>query len=150
MKDSSVIFCNLRHGVKLTVWNTSKHMNIRAVGDFLAKALEHFKHHRDVLKTDRYTAGNYSGPAMAGRRVLGSIQLMCRNEEGLTAALWTDVVISAYSSVNTVEQMLEELPVWQKAVEKEDGYLREVVGMLEKPGGDLLAMAAMIKHRLPA
>ncbi len=34
----------------------------------------------------------------------------------------------------------------RNVTEREDGYGRQVVGLLDKPDGDLLGLAAMLKH----
>lgn len=152
MKISDGIFCDLRHGVKLEVYSEPGKLNIQIVGDFLAKAMEHFKHHRDALKTDRYIGAPFCLTFRTGRgrkaERLATLQVTC--PEVLTAALWTDAVISAYTTVNTVEQMAEKIGVWKEAVAKEgqSQFLRDVVGMFEERGGDLRAMQAMLKHRL--
>jgi hypothetical protein len=83
--------------------------------------MKHFKHQR-TLETGIYTGRPYCGTAKEGRQVLGKMQLSCPNEDGLTAALWTDAVIDAYTNVSTVEKMLESLPEWQEAVKREDSY----------------------------
>jgi hypothetical protein len=157
MKVSDGIFCDLRHGVRLEVYSEPGKLKIQMVGDFLAKAMEHFKHHRDVLKTDRYRGGPFCLTFSIGRgkkkEPLATMQLLHRLKDGeppLKAALWTDAVISAYSTVNSVEQMVERLATWQQAVAR-DGqspFLREVVGLLDKPGGELKAMEMMLKHRI--
>jgi hypothetical protein len=138
----------LLHGIQLTVWNTSRRMTITAVADFLAEAMRHFKHHRDDLKADLYTEGAYRRTVTDRRKVLGTMQLSYSAGQGerfLTAALWTEAVIDAYTNANQVEQMIEELPAYRKAAEKDGGWLDEVVGLLEKPGGDLQAMEVMMK-----
>jgi len=151
MKVSDGIFCVLRHGVKLEIYSEPGKLNVQMVGDFLAKAMEHFKHHRDVLKTDRYKGKpfcqTFSGRGRKAAR-LATMQLTC--PEILTAALWTDAVISAYTTVNTVEQMVEGLAMWREAVAR-DGqspFTREVVGVLDKPGGDLKGMEMMLKDQI--
>jgi hypothetical protein len=44
--------------------------------------------------------------------------------------------------------MLEQLPAYREAAEKEGGWMREVVGLLDKPGGLLQAFEAMMKRAL--
>ena len=147
------IFCDLRHGVKLEIYRESGRLKLQMVGDFLAKAIEHFKHHLHVLKTDRYTGNPFCQTFNKGRMKLGTMQLSYACKEGeqpLTAALWTDAVISAYTSVNEAEQIIEDLAAWKEAVvaDGQSPFLREVVGMLEKPDGALPAMQAMLKNSL--
>lgn len=152
MQVSDAHFCDLRHGVKLEIYREPGKLRVSMVGDFLAKAIEHFKHHRDVLGTDRYKGRPFCLTFSRGRgrkaERLATMQLIC--PEVLTAALWTDAVISAYTSVNLVEQMIEDLPAWKQAVAKEGEsvFLREVVGLLEKPGGELQAMQMMLRHQM--
>ena len=148
MKISDGIICDLRHGVKLEVYSEPGKLKIQIVGDFLAKAMAHFKHQRDVLKTDRYTGNPFCLTFKNGRgrkaANIATLQVTC--PQILTAALWTDAVISGYTSVNTVEQMAEELSMWKEAVAREgqSQFLRDVVAMLEERGGDLRAMQAML------
>lgn len=150
MKVSDGIFCELRHGVKLEIYSEPGKLKVHMVGDFLAKGMEHFKHHRDVLKTDSYKGNPFCLTFSSGRgrkaARLATMQLSC--PEVLTAALWTDAVISAYTHVNTVEEMVEGLAMWREAVAR-DGkspFLREVMEVLDKPEGDLKAMEMMLKH----
>jgi hypothetical protein len=74
------------------------------------------------------------------------MQLSRMNAEPMPVALWNQAVLAAYSRAHLVRQMLDDLPGWRKKVEEHDGFVREAVGMLDKPGGDLLAMAALIKR----
>src|SRR3954466_8701381 len=117
IKMSDSIFCDLRHGAKLEIHRIPGKVPIQIVGNFLAKAMEHFKHHRDVLKTDRYTGNPFCLTFSSGRGRkalrLATMQLL---SPPLTAALWADAMISAYCTVNSVEQMVEQLPMWQQAV----------------------------------
>lgn len=66
---------DLRLGIQLTVWHTSGRVTIKAVADFLAEAMRHFKHHRDGLKTDSSTELTYRTTAQDGRKILGTTQL---------------------------------------------------------------------------
>src|SRR5581483_2481453 len=149
---SDGITCELRHGVKMELYQEPGKLKVQMVGDFLAKAMEHFKHHRDALKTGPYKGGPFCLTFSTGRgrkkQPLATMQLSC--PAVLTAALWTDATISAYTSVHSVEQMVEALAMWQQAVARdgESPFLREVGGLLDKPGGDLKAMEMMLKHTL--
>jgi hypothetical protein len=152
MKVSDGIFCDLRHGVRLEVYSEPGKLKIQMVGDFLVEAMEHFKHHRDVLKVGPYKGRPFCLTFSNGRgrkaQRLATMQLSC--PVVLTADLWVDSVISGYTSVNSVEQMVERLAMWQQAIAR-DGqslFLREVVGLLDKPGGDLRALQMMLKHSI--
>lgn len=141
----------LRHGIQLAVWNSSGRMTIKDLADFLAEAMRHFKNQRDDPKTGAYTGPPYRETAHAKQKILGTMQLSYPAgpiEQFRTVALWTEAVIDAYSNANTVEQMLEQLPAYRQAADKEGGWIREVVGLLVKPGGDLQAMEVMMKRAL--
>jgi hypothetical protein len=105
----------------------------------------YLKHQTKNLKPALYT-GPYGATAIYGRKDMGRMQLSCPDSEPMAVTLWNEAVLAAYSRVHLVKQMLDELPVWRKNVEKDEGFVHEAVGMLNKPGGDLLAMAAMIKR----
>jgi hypothetical protein len=146
MNASDALFCDLRHGIQLAIWNSSGHLTIREVEELLNGAMEYFKELSKNLKTALYTGGPYCVTAKKGQKILGKVQLSCSNTEGLTVTSWCESVIDAYVRANTVVQMLEALPQWQKDAESGGGYVRKVVGILDKPGGDLLALEMMIKH----
>ena len=102
------IFCDLRHGVKLEIYRKSGRLKLQMVGDFLAKAMEHFKHHLHVLKTDRYTGNPFCQTIKKGRMKLGTMQLSYACKEGeqpLTAAIWTDAVIRAYTRLSRLSRI---------------------------------------------
>lgn len=147
-RDADELVYKLRHGIELTVWKRSEGLDIRIVADFLAQAMAHFKRHRDELKTGVYKGRPYGTDAKKGRKMVDGLQLACPVGQELTAAQWTEAIIDAYSSVNTVEQMMDDLPTWQQAVQREGSSLLDIVAMLGKPGGDLAAMDAMLKRGL--
>ena len=123
--------CELKHGIKLTIENPST-ATLRGVADFLAQAMAHFKDHRDVRKTAEYSGGPYSGPIVKRRRQVGSYTLSHPGDEHgtfLTPALWTDAVVKAYVNADTLQQMIGELPVYQKAG-REGGWISDVLAML--------------------
>jgi hypothetical protein len=68
------------------------------------------------------------------------------NKDGLSAALWGEAVIHAYSCANAIKHMRESLPDWQTADKRDSGEMVEVIKMLDKPGGDLLGFATMLKR----
>ena len=103
-----VVF-ELRHGIRLTVLNRA---TIPGIADFLAKAMNHFKHHRDVLKTDLYKDGPYRGSIINGRHFGGEADLTHPGDEKggfITAAKWTDTVIWTYCATDTLEQIIKTL-----------------------------------------
>lgn len=140
------VVCDLRHGVVLTIRATSERLGIREVAEFLSEAMQHFKLHRDTPKTGRYIDEPYSVTVKDGEHPIGTLQLSCPIEEGVPAALWTDAVSDAYADANTVEQMLDDLSLWRQTVGAGNDHLREVLALLDKPRGDLLALAAMLEH----
>lgn len=145
MSEANRLVCQLPNGVELTVCKTSKHFTVRYVERFLSQAMVYLKHQADNLKTALYT-GPYGVTEMYGRTVAGRMQLSHMNAEPMPVPLWNQAVLAAYSRAHLVRQMLDDLPGWRKNVEEHDGFMREAVGMLDKPGGDLLAMAALIKR----
>ena len=141
MKIADGIFCDLRHGVKLEIYPELGRLKVQMVGDFLAKAVEHFKHHRDVLKKDPYTGDPFCQTFKKGRMKQGTMQLSYACKEGepsLTAALWTDAVIRAYTGCQHGRADNRGITRMKKAVtaDGQSPFLREMVGMIEKPDGD--------------
>jgi hypothetical protein len=50
--------------------------------------------------------------------------------------------------VNTLEQMLDDLPSWQQAASREQSYLEEVVTLLRQPDRELAAIGIMLRRSL--
>ena len=139
--------CELLHGIKLTIENPSK-ATLPGVTDFLAQAMAHFKEHRDVRKTADYADGPYSGPIVKRRRKVGNCTLSHPGDERgtfLTAALWTDALVKAYVNSDTLQQMIGELPVYQKAAQQ-GGWVSDVLALLDGPNGQFQALARMIRR----
>ena len=140
--------CELLHGIKLTIEKPSK-ATLAGVADFLAQAMAYFKEHRDVRKTVEYSDGPYSGPIVKRRRQVGRCTLSHPGDENgtfLTAALWTDSVVKAYVNADTLQQMIGELPVYQKAAQQGD-WVSDVLALLDKPNGQFHALARMIARQ---
>jgi hypothetical protein len=141
-----VVTYDLKHGVRLAISKSSGQLIIRDVGDFLAKAVEFFKHRRDTLKTTIYADGPFGHTVSNGRRILGELQLSCR-DESLRAAQWTDSVIDAYTRVDTLEQMSHKLRAYeQKNAQQPEDYVTETLRLLRAPDGGLLALSAFLRH----
>jgi len=146
------IACQLRHGIVLTIGDSAGSVGITGVGDFLAKALRHFKRHRDELKTQLYIDGSFRAAYRRPRsRAVCNLELSHpgdREDHFLTAALWTDAVIEAYTVADTVEQIAADLDGYRKASAASGGSLDHVLRMIEQPRGDLRALRHMLKDAL--
>ncbi len=140
--------CELKHGVRLIVRNNSGKVKLSDVVDFLAGAVNYFKHQCETVGDAAYGEMSYSAPVRSGRgREIGTVELAIESNESLPAALWCDATIAAYVIVDTVEQMLESVDDWR---ERAVGHLHlaEMLNMHKRPNGDLLAMAIMLRHDL--
>jgi len=143
--------CDLPHGLRLKIWNTSGRLPVRLVTVFLARAMDDFSYEMDKAVSGVYDGGNYRSIVKDGQKVLGGLEVSYPNDEGrLPARLWHKAVVYAYTRANLVRKMAESRPMWEEMLSAEgrEGFAREAVGMLDKRGGDLLAMAAMIKRGL--
>lgn len=137
-----VVF-ELRHGIRLTVLNRA---TVTGIADFLAKAMNHFKHQRDVLKTDLYKDGPYHGSILNGRHFGGEADLTHPGDEKsdfITVAQWTDAVIWTYSVANTLEQIIEDLAAY-RAADAESGSLKQVLDLL--PSRSLEALQVKLRR----
>lgn len=143
----------LPNGIELSLTDIHEPIPARSVADFLADALNHFKRHRDVLKTVDYAKGPYSGATRARPRGRALCRMSVRNpgdREGrrLTAAQWVEAVIAAYTAANTVEQIVDQLDDYRAAVAREPGsWLADAVGLLDRPHGELLALRCVLEER---
>ena len=139
--------CELKHGVKLSIENPAK-VALRDVAYFLARAVAHFKDHRDVRKTGEYADGPYSEPIVKRRRQVAVCSLSHPGDEHgtyLTADRWTDAVIKAYVNADTLLQMMGALPAYEKAA-REGDWLNDVFAALKGPNGEFQALARMIRR----
>ena len=105
--------CELRHGVQLTVTHSVAPVPLRHVTPILGSAISFFKGHRDTSKTDLYKDGPYI--AHVGN---GTVTLSHPGDEAgrfLTAAQWTDAVIWAYSTADTIGQIVKQLAAYRAA-----------------------------------
>jgi hypothetical protein len=55
-------------------------------------------------------------------------------------------VVKAYVNADTLQQMIGELPVYQKAAQQ-GGWVSEVLALLNKPNGQFYALARMIARQ---
>jgi hypothetical protein len=62
--------------------------------------------------------------------------------------LWTEALTEAFVRVNTLEQMLDDLPSWKQAASREQSYLEEVVTLLMQPDRELAAIGIMLRRSL--
>ena len=120
----------LRHGLELTV---PANAGIDGVCLLLGEAIRYFKHQRDALKTEIYAQGSFRWKTPNGRRLVGEGELRNPGDEAgryLSAAQWTDAVIWAYSTADTIDQMMRELPAFRAA--DTAGSLSYVLDLLPK------------------
>jgi hypothetical protein len=153
MNEQDGIFCDLRYGVKLEIYNHPGKLTIQMVDDFLGHALDHFKHHTDVLKTGVYRGNPFCRTFKEGNSSLATMQLSHprkADEPALTAELWTDAVGDGYTSVYALQDIISNLDMWKESVAKGEvsTFMQEVVGMVDEPGGDLPAMQVLMKQYL--
>ena len=142
--------CELQHGITLTIESPSK-AGLRDVAAFLAHAMTQFKEHR---KTGNYSDGPYSEPIVKrGRPVASCTVAHSGDAKGtyLTADLWTDALVKAYTNADTLLQMIAALPAYQQASAADPGgWIAQALALLNTPHGELKALAYMIQRQKPA
>lgn len=67
----------------------------------------------------------------------------------LTAALWTDALVKAYASADTLVQMIGALPVYEQASAADPGgWIAQTLALLNTmPLGEVKALAFMIRRQ---
>ncbi len=133
--------------VKLTAWDSSETVNIQAIANFLSGAVEHFKGIRSS-ENGLYEGGPYCEKVRNRPKLFSSMQLASTCEGGLTAVQWTDAVINAYVNAHQIEQIIASLSDWQEAGKHRESWLRDIVEMVSKPGGELRALEQMMQREL--
>jgi hypothetical protein len=85
-----------------------------------------FKHHRDSLKTDLYKDGPYTVQVRNGTCTISHPG--DEASQFITAAQWTDAVIWAYTTADTIEQIVNDLAAYRAADETGSlSYLLELL-----------------------
>jgi hypothetical protein len=141
----------LPHGIELTVERIREPIELAYVADFLIDAMRHFKRHRDQLKTGLYTEGAYRGTARRRRcpRLCDFRLSHAGDKEGhyLTAAQWTEAVISAYTSADTLKQIAEDIERFRADARTDPtGWVMDVIQALGQPYGHLKALRKMFEQ----
>jgi hypothetical protein len=147
MAEAAVTICILPHGIELNITDTAN-LKISQVADFLADAMKHFKRHRDEMKTELYKDGPYAAMIERGPKALGRCQISNPGDpQGnlLTANQWTEAVIHAYSTSNTIEQMQQSIDAFYAQAKPGDS-VHEILELIGQRGGDLRALALMVKR----
>jgi hypothetical protein len=121
------------------------------VADFLAAAIEHFKRHRDELKTELYKDGPYRGEARRrGCPLLCYLRVAHPGDKDghyLTPAQWFKAVGWAYSSANTLEQMANDIVGFRANAHTDPtGWVADIIETLVQPYGHLKALRKMFCH----
>lgn len=128
----------LRHGIELV---GADWPGIDAVSAFLAKALQHFKHLRDVRKMGAYARNVYWEP-----RRRGWLELSRAANDHLSVAAWTAAVLEAYTTAEAVQDLIANLPALIQDGAAVDTGVRPVLDLLMAPDGDFLALDSMLKQ----
>lgn len=142
-KDPKSRTWNLQNDITLTV-TYGKALPIAAIANFLANMMEHFKRLRDEFHEEIYKGGECVGYATLGRKFCGNCHLAHKGDETgnyLSTDNWVKAIIVAYSSADTVISMMDEIEAYRAQA---DGWLKEVVSLLDKRGGDLDAFEVVL------
>jgi hypothetical protein len=139
-KHSEGLIAELKHGIQFGIWNPMGNISISDVEDFLNDALTEFKEQRRRIVKYRYAMLPW-GNGLTDR---GLFQLSCAKR--LAATYWVQAIAEAYSCATTVQQMQGSINDWKDAATRDGGELREVIDMVEKPGGDLFAFFTLVKR----
>ena len=128
--------------MQLTVTHSHTPIPLRQVTPILGSAVNFFKHHRDTLKTDLYKDGPYI--VCVGNGIVKVSHPGDESGQFLTAAQWTDALVWAHSTADTIDQMVEQLDACRAAdTTGSMGYLLEML-----PSGALEALRVKL-HRNP-
>lgn len=143
MTRPSSFVCRLRHGFQLQIVNRTNQLRIPQVTRFLAEAIEYYKNLPEHPEPDFNL--NYGDTEGVGRRLEYALLLSAPNNP-ITPRECVEAVVDAYSQAHLVQQMVENRRPWDDDVERGESDLREVVAMLDQPGGDLLAMQELFRR----
>lgn len=109
----------------------------------LGSAINFLKHHRESLKTDLYKDGPYI--VRVGN---GVVKVSHPGDEAgkfLTAAQWTDALVWAYTTADTIEQIVKQLAAYRAA--DTTGSMSYLLEML--PSRTLEALKAKLQREFP-
>ena len=137
---SEGLLTELKHAISFGIYNPEGRISISETEEFLADALEFHKDLRRQIVKYRYAAGAKS-PDGKGK---GQLQLSCGKR--LAAVCWVEAIADAYSCAQSIRKMVEGPEIRTRARERGDLALENVFDMIEKPGGELLALFTLIKQ----
>jgi len=137
----------LKYGILLTMhYAAGKPPTVAAIEEFLGKALIHFKEWRDVRHEALYTGGPWEAYAIDARKIRGTGVLSYAADDPknhLSTAHWVNALADAYSTANTLSQMTDQLDAYRAQA---DGWVKDVVTLLEKKNGALDAFEIMLNR----
>jgi hypothetical protein len=136
------LICVLRHGIEFGIWNPSGKVTIRDVDSFLDYGTGHYGGLKGMVKPLRFATSPMDSD---GNMYPGLVQLS--PPKRLPATSWVEAIEEALSAVKFVLQLSDGLPEDVEGSEVDDHSMPELKEMIKKPGGDLLAIFAVIRDR---
>jgi hypothetical protein len=109
-----------------------------------------FKRLRAAAPAAIYTRRNYRRCIIDECGVVARIALSCVAKVRATRAMWVEAVVHGFSYASAIEQLVEQKEDWRARVEREGGYMLELLGLVDQPGGDLLAFASYLQRPIRA
>jgi hypothetical protein len=140
MSDDRLVF-TLRNDLRLTI---AGQPTLHALGNFLKAAIVHLKNQRDIQKSALYKAGSFQGHLGAGECAISHPG--DSTGDYLSPAAWAQAVVDAYVKLNTLEELLENLPDDEET--ETDTTRRNVIAALKRgaPVDQLAALGVMLQE----
>ena len=136
---------HLSYDITLTVSYGRPAPPLSAIAEFLAGVMVYFKKRRDELHEVIYTEGPPPvGYAIYGGKFYGNCELVHKGDEignHLPTDLWVKAIIAAFTAATTLLDIKNEIDAYKA---RADGWLKDVVELLGKRGGDLEAFEYML------
>jgi hypothetical protein len=136
---------DLGRGAQVTILNLSGSLTICDLAEPFAYFSKTIERQRDRLNSDKLCIPYHVN---RGRRTLGLVTLVAPVGCALTWEHWEDCLLQGHLTLNLVKSLIDGLPDWKGAAQNNDGFMREIILNLEKPGGDLHAFGKLLQRRV--
>jgi hypothetical protein len=139
---------HLKHEITLTIHYGRPAPPIASIEGFLGNVMVYFKKRRDELHEEIYADGPPPvGSAISGRKFYGNCHLAHMGDEVgnyLPTDHWVQAIIAAYSISTTLIDIQNEIHAYEAQA---NGWLKDVVQLLKKRGGELDAFEYMLNRQ---
>ncbi|WP_435019092.1 hypothetical protein TA3x_001089 [Tundrisphaera sp. TA3] len=130
----------LKHGVRLAIIGEAKGREIALASDFLATAMRHLKHRRDVLK-EQLCPPEFRMAYRVGRGKSITFELT-QPGGSLATEAWVGAAIWGYSAIDSLQEIADDMEAYR--ADAGDGWVAGIIRLLETPGSELTAIDAML------